>query len=41
MEAEKELQYLNYIQNEYNYNIYVDGLPAAYQSETAYVHWIS
>jgi hypothetical protein len=33
----KEFRYWNYIQNLYNYNIYVDGLPAAYKSETEYV----
>jgi hypothetical protein len=36
-ETEKELQYANYIRNDYYYNVYVDGLPAAYQSETEYV----
>jgi transmembrane 9 superfamily protein 2/4 len=36
-DKEKEFRYsLSNIQNGYNYNVYVDGLPAAYKSETEY-----
>ena len=31
---DNELQYDKYIENDYYYNIHVDGLPAAFQSES-------
>ena len=32
--TDNEMKYKNYIEDDYYYNIYVDGLPAAFQSET-------
>ncbi len=37
-EPENGAPYMKYIENGYYYNVHVDGLPAAFQSETEYVH---